>query len=275
MSASSRSVACALLLAAGASAAQEDSAPWSLTWRAPAQCIQPGELAQRVETQLKRTLFGLRGDRHIEGTASRQDDGLWIAKVTVNDSDGRVIGSREILSRDLDCRSLDSPLGLALAILIEPALGQPSAPPPPPEAVKPILRAPAPRELLRRDGPERFFLGAREIERPELYTLVGRPDLRQELLNASLARVVKRIAGGFALATGGLLFLGYATGAACVRYGGTPSSPGACLEGSPVLLTSAIAFSALGVVLFGWSAVSVVPTTPDQDARLIDGYNAR
>jgi hypothetical protein len=145
-------------------------APWGLGWRAPAECIQPAELAQRVEERLGQPVFGADPSLRINGVLRRSDDApTWRAKLTLIDEQGTVLGSREVSSDEQDCRALEASLVLVVAVMIDPlaafrAPPQAEAPPPPPPPAPPPPDPPPSPEPAVPDSssvepPNRAFFG--------------------------------------------------------------------------------------------------------------------
>ena len=152
----------------------------SLGWvRRPGaeSCIGTHPLAEAVEALLRRAAFvsAAHAELCVDGLIERVERPLaWHAIVTVSNAKGDVLGSRELTSVEASCASINEPLTLAIALMIDPdallAAGRPndapappastSAPAPPlastsPPAPAPPASSPPPRplELTLRAGP--------------------------------------------------------------------------------------------------------------------------
>src|SRR5207344_3457162 len=80
-------------------------------------------------------------DVEIEGFIEKTDEDTFHAVVTITDARGRVLGKREL--EKPECRDMDDPLALAIALMIDPdAAFSPTAAPAP---VRPHERASAPK----------------------------------------------------------------------------------------------------------------------------------
>ncbi len=263
-----------------------------LTWSAPEGCIQTGELAQRVEQRLGFTTFATLAPRHVHGQLQASEaKPRWRVKLTLVDSGGTVLGSRELSSHQPQCRALDESLVFVLAVMIDPQsamrapvpqaqepaevappVSDPPAPPVTPRA--PVTLLP-PSQRLRLEG-GRYLLNGGELTSPAFYGLVGREDLREAAASRGRLKVAGFTVGGMAAGAGGVLFLAQALGVGCVRYAGTPEQPGGCVEGGPELRTAGLISLAAGAALIvGAAILSERPTTPQEDSALVDAFNAR
>lgn len=150
-------LAAALLLPAAASAQTR----WGLTWRAPDGCLQAAELARGVEDRLGHAVFGPDPQLRIDGEVTAEPAGSrrpgeaaprWRARLTLVDDRGSVLGSREVTGTEESCRSIDQPLTLVVAVMIDPlVLGH--APPPPQTSAPPLPPEPPPVTLEPRPLP--------------------------------------------------------------------------------------------------------------------------
>jgi len=147
----------AVLLTSTAASAQ--TTRWGLTWRAPDGCIQAADLARGVEDRLGHAVFGPDPQVRIDGEVTAEPGSgrrpgepapRWRARLTLVDYRGSVLGSREVTGTEESCRSIDQPLTLVVAVMIDPmVLGhappppQTTAPPLPPEP-PPVMLEPAP-----------------------------------------------------------------------------------------------------------------------------------
>jgi hypothetical protein len=110
-------------------------------------CIGTHDLAQRVEGLLHRhaVVSAAEADLSIEGRAEKRSPKGFRATIVVAKSSGDIVGKREIETEEADCRSLDEPLALAMALMIDPdAL---AAPPTEPEPKKP--EPPPPQVIVK------------------------------------------------------------------------------------------------------------------------------
>ena len=147
------------LVALWLAAAPGPDARWGLRWKAPADCIQPADLARAVEEKLGRQVFGPSSEFTVDGVLRSGASPRWRAQFTLVDAGGTVQGTREVASDDLSCAALNPSLALIVAVMIDPrvALGgqavpEPSAPPmpeplpvpapPPPEPPRPVREIP-------------------------------------------------------------------------------------------------------------------------------------
>ncbi len=133
-----------LLLASSAGAAAPATSSLSWSRRGEAQsCIGTRELAQTVEQLVGRTVFvsAARAEVSIEGVVERRGQNGWQADITVADERGRALGQRQLRSDEPSCRSLDEPLALAIALMIDPDAAHSPAPhvPRPAEASAPEI----------------------------------------------------------------------------------------------------------------------------------------
>lgn len=97
-----------------------------------ADCDRRASVEAGVEAYLGRTVFGAEGSLVVRVSLTRvQENGRArvVARVTQQTSDGRAWGEREVVG-DSSCASLDEPLTLVVALLVD-------APAPPPEAQSP------------------------------------------------------------------------------------------------------------------------------------------
>jgi len=118
----------------------------SLSWtrlEGAESCIGARELALAVERLLGRAVFvsTAKAELSVEGRVEARDGGAWHAVIVVADEQGQVLGTRELDSAEPDCRSLDDPVALAIALMIDPDAALAPTPPasgppaPPPEVI--------------------------------------------------------------------------------------------------------------------------------------------
>jgi hypothetical protein len=139
-------------VAARADTAAEESV--RLVWiRGPGSetCLASDALAERVSLRLGWQAFSDAARRRIEGFVQREGD-RWVARIYARDSDGKLIGSRDLTSDAVDCAGLDAAVTLAIALVIDTWAGAALRPPPasvdtapaPPPAPVAVSTAPPP-----------------------------------------------------------------------------------------------------------------------------------
>jgi hypothetical protein len=146
----------ALAVARTAAAASERPS-YALSWSRAEEaraCIGDQALARKVEERLGRAVFvsPAAAELSLEGRIERTPGG-WSAVISVYDHDGQRLGQRELSSGEQDCRALDRPLSLMLALTIDPgaALAEPDSgrgdvsPAPAPTSFEPPVSQQAPR----------------------------------------------------------------------------------------------------------------------------------
>ena len=125
---------------------------YSLGWtRMPGaeSCIVGGTLARGAEALLGRSAWVApsAADVQIEGYVEKSAAG-WHAHLVLVDAKGVVLGQRDVANEESACASLDQPLTLMLALILDPRLliaSEPgAAPSPPPPVATPVALAPAP-----------------------------------------------------------------------------------------------------------------------------------
>lgn len=250
---------------------------WGLKWKAPPECIQAAELAERVERKEGRPLFSGQAPRHIEGYVSQATPG-WRVRLTLLDDAGRVLGTRDVASEAKDCRLIDERLVLMLTLLIAPfqdapladALPAPPMPSPPP----PPKLFPAPRVArLEVRGPRRLLNG-RYIVQEHFYQKLGRTDLVDAMRARQRVRAGLFITGGVSTAASVGLFIAAIAGAGCTKFQGTPLFPGACLEYPPGWFAAAISAGAVALGSFLWAGLfNSRPTTQEEDTEFAAQFN--
>lgn len=253
---------------------------WGLTWNAPDGCIRTAELAEKIEQRFKRPLFGVQPNFRLEGYAAATSAGFR-ARLTLLDKYGTVLGSRELLVIDHDCRQLDEQLVLVSSLLMEPTEHLPPSPPPPPVAregapalTQPVV--PRPPVLLALNEQGDHLLGSKRINLATFYGLTSRPDLVEVLKRLQTGRAVGLTTAIITGVVGASLLIAAAAGAGCVAYSGSRANPGSCVQPSVGLLAG-------GGISLGISLVAIVallaspstPTTRDEDLALIATANAK
>lgn len=131
----------------GASASEGRTS--SLSWlRMPGSesCIATQALARSVEERLGRHVFvsAAEADVSVEGRIEKRGAG-WHSVITIRDGKGALLGTRELDRADGACTTMNDPLALVIAVMIDPEakLVTSSSPPPLPPAAAPAA-PPAP-----------------------------------------------------------------------------------------------------------------------------------
>lgn len=128
-----------------------------LSWvRAPEAlgCRDAAHVQSDVARRLGRSPFSDSGELFVEALVSRRDD-VWQAQIEMRDRAGQSLGWREVRSQAVSCDSLVAAAGLAIALMIDPSLGQHPLEPAPPS--KPPV---APAALPRSAPPSRTPRGS-------------------------------------------------------------------------------------------------------------------
>lgn len=142
-------------------------ARWGLRWRAPESCISAADLSARVQDRLGRPVFALNPDFRIDGVLEAGTSPRWKARLTVVSAAGDVMGTREVVGDDADCRALDARLAFIVATTIDAKV---SAPPEP--VAKPAAPAPVAPRVTRTPGTVWVELESDDTE-ATLYRHVG------------------------------------------------------------------------------------------------------
>lgn len=116
------------------------------------RCVGRAGLEEDVKSRLGYDPFALPADLAIEGTVVRAPPSGFRAELVVRDASDKVLGTRQLASREADCRSLGEAVAVAITVAIDPdapgtkaapAEDEPfttvreAAPPPPPPAPAP------------------------------------------------------------------------------------------------------------------------------------------
>ncbi len=164
-------------------------------------CATEAELADDVSARLGRRLqdmsIPLQIDVIVERTATR-----WTARIDTCDAFGGLLGERAMTSDEAACQSLDSAVGLTIALAINPGLGpSPPAAPPADKRAQETASAPRPRDAaeepsLRRAADERRAAARAELAIGVSPTLVRevQPDVHLDV-DARLTPAVRWTAG--------------------------------------------------------------------------------
>jgi hypothetical protein len=278
---------------------------WGLTFKSADGCITAADLAEAIEKRLGHPTFGAKPDVRIDGYLKADGPRRWRARLTLVGADGTVQGSREVTQEGSSCRAIDESLTLVAAVMIDPASAlkgaAPAVPPPspqselapPPTQVEPppppsSSPPPPPRLIVPRIPPRdewpgyvlveagNFTQDGRWMSRGTFYRIVGRPDLDQAYTRRITTKALSYVVGSVALTAGAILMLLQSSNVSCVRYGGSPASPGACLEKStwPLVAGGVTLGAGLVAVLFA-SIFSTVPTSAKEDQDLAETYNSK
>ena len=121
-------------------------ARYELLWRhAPGAeaCIAAPVLADVVSARLGRPAFDGPGVTAvvIEGEVAPTATG-WHVALAIRGADGAARGARELDVAGADCRAIDEPLALVLALIVDPDAGAGAPPPPPPAPIVAVIDAP-------------------------------------------------------------------------------------------------------------------------------------
>lgn len=132
-------------------------------------CLGVPSLIARVEDHLGRRAFDASSAQIVSVNVDRHG-GRFRALVRVLDGEGNVVGERELVADGATCSALDDPLVLAVALLVDDALGREllpepvAAPPPPvapePEPPEPDSSPPPPAPPREPPPPEPWRMGA-------------------------------------------------------------------------------------------------------------------
>ncbi len=149
-------VALSSLSAARAGHADEAKARTSsLSWvrlEGAESCIATQALARAVEERLARKVFvsAAEADVSVEGHLSKTGD-QWKAVLTIRDSEGTLLGTRTLDSKEAECSALDEGLVFVVSVLIDPdaALAEPK--PEKAEPSDPLPEPKPPRVVVRRE----------------------------------------------------------------------------------------------------------------------------
>lgn len=118
------------------------------------ECERAAGVQAGVETYLGRSVFSSEGELVVRVALARLEDAggsRVVANVTQRDASGKVWGERTVTG-DSSCASLDEPLTLVVALLVDAPLPVPEAPPPEALAPEPVRRtAPEPEHAPASD----------------------------------------------------------------------------------------------------------------------------
>ena len=122
-------VACAIAMFTCASAARADTTgarTSSLSWirlDGAESCVATQDLAREVEQRLGRRVFvsASQADVSVEGHVAPQKNAPGFrAEITIRDSKGALLGTREIVHPEATCVAMHEPLALIIAVMIDP-----------------------------------------------------------------------------------------------------------------------------------------------------------
>lgn len=130
---------------ASASEARTSSLSW-LRMPGSEECIATQALARSVEERLGRRVFvsAAEADVSVEGRIEKRVPGGWHSVITIRDSKGALLGTREIDRPDPSCDAVSEPLALIIAVMIDPEAKLSSSPAPLPPAPTAAAAAPEP-----------------------------------------------------------------------------------------------------------------------------------
>src|SRR5688500_15699138 len=83
------------------------------------RCVGARGLEEDVKARLGYDPFALPSDLAIEGTAVRASAGFR-AELVVRDARGNLLGTRQLASKEADCRSLGEAVAVAITVAIDP-----------------------------------------------------------------------------------------------------------------------------------------------------------
>ncbi len=155
-------------------------ASWALQWQSASGCSSEADVKRAVEARLHRAVFSSEPKFIVVGEVDREGSG-WRAHITLRDPAGVMLGTRDVVSQEPACISLDSRVTLVVALLIDPlaslrtpSVKQAEAPvlqplsEPEREALRAALQAPAPGEIeVSFDGDDPNLELLRLVEGPE------------------------------------------------------------------------------------------------------------
>jgi hypothetical protein len=137
-----------------------------LAWSGPGPeltCLGEEGLAHAVNEYVGRDAFAARSvELILHVTVERLPDRHFHALLELADTSGRVLGTRELTSGTELCSSLDEPLVLTVALMVDapPAVEDVGAPPPAPPAPEPSSEVPLPPRERDRPAPLRLLADA-------------------------------------------------------------------------------------------------------------------
>src|SRR5262245_51486655 len=115
-------------------------------------CIRTQDLAQTVEQRLQRKVFvsAAEADVSVEGHVSRSA-ARWRAVITIRDSNGTLLSTRELDSAEKNCSALDEGLAFVVSVLIDPDAESREKPPKEKPEPPPAPPAPPPRVIVKKE----------------------------------------------------------------------------------------------------------------------------
>lgn len=84
------------------------------------RCVGQIALEDDVKARLHYDPFALAGDVRVEGTVVQVPSGGYRAEIVVRDPNGKILGTRQLGSRELDCRALGQAVAVAITVAIDP-----------------------------------------------------------------------------------------------------------------------------------------------------------
>jgi hypothetical protein len=208
-----------------------------LSYEGDVECVERGELAASVESQLGRTAFAESGEIAVR-VAVHRDGAEWTAAVELARADGTALGSRRLRQRGGECRGIDGALALVLALLLDSGYDEIVVEPPAPVVEPPA--APAERPPLD-DGPSPIELMlAIGVSLGDLPSIAPLAELRLDIDLIDLVALVFR--------THGSPPFGYDVEGAAARAGYWTAGAGARLD---LIEADPIGISSTGVLDVG------------------------
>lgn len=253
-----------------------DAPTWGLTWTAPRGCLQAPELAERVERRLRRSLFADKAERSLVGFLTAED-ASWRIRITMVDTFGKILGTRELVEPGPVCRELDDRIVLLVTMLVQPpttaaAPATQAAPAQPPSGrvvAPPVLLPP----IFEVRGGERFY-NQRPISREFFYLRTGHPDLVDALKTRRTLKTTAIVVGlTLAVAAVGLASLSFA-GGGCTTWSGTPDNRGTCQSQTPTWWIASGVAASMSLLTLLWAVpFDPAPTSSEQDEDIARNSN--
>jgi hypothetical protein len=133
----------------------------ALSWSGPGPeltCLGEEGLMRSVNEYLGRNAFPASGaDFRLSVRVEREADRSWRAVLELRDSGGELLGARKLASSGDLCSSLNEPLTLAVALMVDSEPEPPAPASPPPVAAEPEA-APSPQPSPARRSPQHWAL---------------------------------------------------------------------------------------------------------------------
>ena len=84
-------------------------------------CLDARALANGVEARLRRSVFvpRERAELRVEVRLGRRLEGAWLAQIELRSAEGKLVGTRELVTSAEHCSALDESLSLAIALMVD------------------------------------------------------------------------------------------------------------------------------------------------------------